>query len=98
MKIKINETLLGVDGVQPLQGEQGRNLTLKDICISSVLTPMQDDTQEQKFKKWEIFKRLRDADAIVELSAEEISIIKKAMGKLSPPLVMGQCFELLETN
>lgn len=91
MKIKINENLKGIDGenIVPV-------MTLKNVCITSILTPVEGDDEKKKFEKYEIFKKLRDAKEEVTLTAEEITVIKKGIGKLQPPLIMGQCFELLE--
>jgi hypothetical protein len=98
MKIKINETLKGIDGVEILKGDKGHALTLKDICVNSVLTPIQEDDDRKKFEKYEIFKKVRDAKDFVELTVEEIALTKKAIGKIQPPLIMGQCYEMLENN
>jgi len=91
MKIKINTQLTGAEGklIDPA-------LTLKEVCINSILTPIQEDKEKTKLDKYDIFKKLRDAKIEVELKAEEIVVIKKAIGLLQPPLIMGQCFEMLE--
>ena len=96
MKVKINEKIKGLDGVETLKGEKNRDLLLRDICINALLTPDQQDDEKKKWEKYEIFKKIRDSKSDVELKAEEITTIKKAIGKLSPPLIMGQCFELIE--
>lgn len=95
MKIKINVQLKGVDGISAI-GDTENPMTLKDVCVSSILTPVADDSEKGKFEKWEIFKKLRDAKEEVTLTAEEITVIKKGIGKFQPPLILGQCFELLE--
>jgi hypothetical protein len=95
MKIKINECLKGVDGVSPIV-EKEIVLTLKEVCIAAVLTPMEGEDQKKKFEKWEIYKKLRDSVETVELSVEEISAIKASIGKFYPPLILGQSFEMLE--
>jgi hypothetical protein len=96
MKVKLGTALKGIDGVEDLKGDKGRPLTIKDIITNSVLTPIQDDDEKKKFEKWEIFKKVRDAKAEVDLSIEQIAVVKKVIGKLQPPLIMGQCFEMLE--
>jgi hypothetical protein len=61
-----------------------------------VLTFIQDDTQEDKLKKYIIFKKIRDAKDEVELSLQELTLIKKCIGRINPPLIMGQAFEMLD--
>jgi len=95
MKVKISTVLLGIQG-EELKAEGGHKLLLKDIMINAILTPIQDDKEQQKWLKYEIFKKIRDAKDIVELTVEDVSLIKKAIGKLSPPLIYGQCVELIE--
>jgi hypothetical protein len=97
MKVKINEKIKGIDGVQPVISPDTKvELTLRDVCVSSILTPMQDDDQKSKYEKYELFKKLRDAKVEVELTAAEIVLIQKCIGKFQPALILGQCFEMLE--
>jgi hypothetical protein len=96
MKVKLGTALKGIDGVEDLKGDKGRPLSIKDIIVNSVLTPMQDDDEKKKFEKYEIFKKVRDAKADVDLTIEQIALVKKSVGKIQPPLIMGQCFEILE--
>jgi len=101
MKMNINQKLLGVDGVEALKGDKGMPLLLKDICITALLTPNQQDAEKVKWDKYEVFKKLRDAvkegDEIwVELRSEEITMLKQAVGKTQTPLIMGQIWEMLE--
>ena len=103
MKMNINQKLLGVDGVEALKGDKGMPLLLKDICITALLTPNQQDVERVKWDKYEVFKKLRDAvkegDEIwVELKSEEITMIKQAVGKTQTPLIMGQIWEMLEAG
>ncbi len=74
MKVKINQTLTGLDGVEVLKGEKNRPLLLKDIMINSILTPVENEDDKKKYEKWEIFKKLRDAQDEVELSIEEVVV------------------------
>lgn len=96
MKVKLNEELKSVDGIEPLKGDKGRALTFKDICVNAVLTPADGEDEKKKYERWELFKKIRDAHDEVMLSVEEVSLIKKAIGRINPPLVMGQCWDLLE--
>ena len=95
MKVKVNNQLNDVEG-KPLQGDKSKTLTMRDVCINSLLTPVQGDDEKIKWEKYEIFKKLRDATDEVELKLEELSLLKKAVGKLQPPLLMGQIWEMLE--
>ncbi|NLH51823.1 MAG: hypothetical protein GX459_03130 [Bacteroidales bacterium] len=97
MKVKVNQELKDVKDL-PIKKSEGGNLTLKDVIITSVLSPMQGDDQKVKFDKYEIYKKVKDdyVGGEVELTAEEITLIKKCIGQLQPPLILGQAFEILE--
>jgi hypothetical protein len=107
MKIKINQKLFNVDGLTPISAD-GKELTLKDVCINAMLTPVAPTYSEQgtmtkkgdddktKYEKWDMFKKLRDAKEDVELKSEEITFLKKWIGEFQPQLIYGQCYDLLE--
>ena len=103
MKVNVNQKLLGVDGVEPLKGQDGRPLLLKDVCVTALLTPNQQDDEKKKWDKYEVFKKVRDGvkeeeEINVELKSEEITLIKQAVGKTQTPLIMGQIWEMLEAG
>jgi hypothetical protein len=96
MKIKINQNLVGIDNLPIL--DNGKVLTLRDVSVAAVLTPVQEDDSKKKMNKYLIFKKIADAHETVELTAEEITIIKEASGKIHPPLIYGQLCEMLEKS
>jgi hypothetical protein len=96
MKVKINQQLKGADD-KPLQSEKGQPITFKDIAVHSILSPIQGDDEKKKYEKYEIYRKMRDAKGDeVELKTEELNILKQAIGKVQPPLVMGQCWDMIE--
>lgn len=97
MKLKINQQLRDVEG-NILKGEKERPLTMRDVCINSLLTPVQGDDEKAKWEKYEIFKSMRDSKEEVDLKIEQITILKKAVGKVQPPLLMGQIWDMLENK
>lgn len=98
MKIKLNTTLKGIDGILVLDDPDfpGKKLTLKSKIMTSLLASRPDESDKEKLERYDIFKKVRDAPAEIDLKAEEIVIIKKAIGRIQPPLILGQCFELLD--
>ena len=95
MKIKINQKLKDSDDKDIIIGNRPA-MTLRDVIVSSILNPAEKETQEQKYEKYSLFKKLKDAKDEVELKIEDIALIKKAIGEIQPPLVLGQCWDLLE--
>ena len=97
MKIKILTKLFNVDD-KTIKGPDTKDLTVKDVCINALLSPKMDDSEKVKWDKYELYKRLKTAKDVVELSAEEIVLLKQAIGKTQPPLIMGQAWEVLESK
>jgi len=96
MKLKINQELKDAEGKAIITGPNKPHLYLKDICISSILQPVQGEDEKTKWAKYEIFKKIRDAKTEVDLITEEIAVIKKAISHFQPVLIMGQSFEMIE--
>jgi len=94
MKIKLNEVLKDIDGKTSLK-LQNKVMTLKDVSIQAILTPGKDERPEQKYKNYEIFRKLSEGGEI-DLSVEDISYLKRKIGELFPPLIMGQAWDILE--
>ena len=83
MKFEINTTLKGIKD-EPLQ------LTVKDVIIQSLLSPVNEDKQEEKWHKYEVYKKVKEALDEVELKTEDVTLIKKMIGRFQPPLILGQ--------
>ena len=98
MKVKINQKIMGVDGITPLSNIDKKNtdLTLKDVCINSLLSPVQGEDRKKKIAKYEVYEKLRDAKIEVELTIEDLALIKECNGIFQPQLLLGQCDRMLE--
>jgi hypothetical protein len=103
MKIKIDDSLMDLTGKNPIvipaiEKEPERRIKLKDIMIRAMLTPDREDDDKKKWQKYEIYKKLLKEKTEVDLTIEELALIKKFIGKYESQLIMGQCWELLEQN
>lgn len=96
-KVDLNEKFVTLRG-EPLieRSEDGSesNVTLKAVCVHALLAQSQD-TPAQKFKNYRLANRIQDADEI-ELTAEEVTELKQMIGKLFPPLYVGNAWLLLD--
>ena len=95
MKTNLNQEILDAEGKSIVSGPRPQ-LFLRDVCINAVLTPVQTDKPEDKWKKYEIFKKLQSKSNEIDLPIEDIALIKRCVGLINPPLIMGQAFEMLE--
>lgn len=98
MKIKVDHVLKNQKGETLVDPDTNEQVILKDICSNALLTPVQEDKEKEKLQKWDLFKKIRDTDnaGVIEVTAEELTVIKRSIGQLFTPLIVGQCFDLLE--
>jgi len=98
MKVKLKQKIFGVDGIKALPNQETEcDMTLKDVCINAILQPEKDDTEKQKYEAYELFIKLRDCKtAEIELTTEEIVKLKKKIGGVYIPLILGQAWDYLE--
>jgi len=98
MKFNVNEVLKALNG-QTLKDVDANgesiDATLKTAIVNALLAPVQKESGVDKVKKYELATRVYKNDE-VELTAEEISLIKKCVGENFAPIVVGQVFNILE--
>jgi hypothetical protein len=93
--------LMNLEGNQ-LEDQPGRAFRLADACVNALLfnhTDEQGLSGEEKLKRFQLAKRIQQAKTIegtTEVTAEEISLIKKLVAKLYGPVVLGPTYEALE--
>ena len=71
------------------------NATVKVALVNAILSPVQGEKGVDKVKKYELAKKVYEADE-VDLNEDEIKIIKERVGELYAPIIVGQIFELLK--
>jgi len=96
MEINIGYIVKQIDGIAPIVIDEGKELSVKDICINALLTASSNDNGDAKFNDYELFKRIKESGDVVDLSAEEVVRIKTKVGEIYQPLVVGQVYEILE--
>lgn len=74
--------------------------TLGAVCISALMGVYQDEQSlsgEDKFKRYKLAERI-NAGGILEVSAEDIALLKKLIGKNWSAAVVGPAYEALERD
>lgn len=98
MKIDFNQELKALDGTA-LPGPEGKNkTTLKDISCHGLLAAFDDERNlsgEEKCKRYVLATWIYANDDL-DLTVEDIALIKKLIGKGFTAIVVGQAFEMLE--
>lgn len=73
--------------------------TLQRACVKALLSETQESQKESiesKMERSRLADRIYDADGDIEVSAEEIALIKKKMNEIYGALVVGQAYRMLE--
>lgn len=103
MKIETEVVLKNLDGEElkdaSVKGES-TNVTLKICLINALLSPLGQGKTEagtEKLKKFNLAKKIND-NKEVDLSADDIVLLKNRVGEVYPPLIVGQVYELLGEN
>ena len=79
--------------------------TLRTACVN-VLTMREVDDRgkakeisgKDKVKRYELAKRIYHSKELVDLQAEEIALLKELVGRIYPPITVGQAFEILDPH
>ena len=78
-------------------GKKKEAVILGNLCKSALLQANEDDKADEKVTRFELSLRLAMAEGPeLDLEAEDITLIKKLVGKMYAPLVVGQVYRLLE--
>ncbi len=101
MKIKTNVKLRSFDG-EVLKDNDGKgnviDATLKNAIVNALLAPLGQGKAEigtDKVKKFDLAQQIYNNDE-VELTVEEVTLIKERVGEVFGAIVVGQVFNLLE--
>lgn len=72
--------------------------TLRECAIEALLTSYADEKPDgiESAKRYALFQKI-DVDGEIDISSEDISLIKTLVGKRYPPLVVGQFYQLIES-
>jgi len=101
MKIDFTQTLKTMSGeVMKDMDEKNEavDATLKMAVVNALLAPQKEqESGVDKIKKYELAKMVFKAEGEVDVTAEDITLIKKAVEKAFPsPIIVGQVNEMLE--
>ena len=78
-----------------------RALFLGSAAMNGLVMQFQDEhglSGEEKLKRWELALRIKRATGPIEVSAEEVTMIKKVIAKAYAAIVSGQAWQMLEGN
>jgi len=96
MKLDVTHTIKALDG-SPIKDDQDRDLTLKAVLVNALLTQGDEKLSgEEKYKRYTLSKKIYECGGEVDLAVEEVAQLKRLVGDLYPPIIVGQVFDILE--
>ena len=96
MNVDFSQTLTGLKG-EPVKDPTGAPVKLALVCYNAVKALYKDEeglSGEEKYKRAKLAQKLDETN--VELTAEDISMIKKLVGKAYEPEIVAATWDLLE--
>lgn len=96
MKIDFDAVLLDLKGEIMKDGDAP--VSLKTVAVNALFAPFPDEREidgTEKAKRFNLGLRI-DVGGEVEVSAEEVSLVKKLIGKAYPVLIVGRAYQLIE--
>lgn len=96
MKYQLTTQLANLDG-SPIKGPSGETITFRTVCVAC-LVQAGDKTGEDKFAAFKLAVKIETAKEYVELTAEEVTRLKRLIGESMPVMIVGRMYELLEQS
>ena len=99
MKINLDFKFKKLNGEWFHRPEDSEDLSLRTVCVEALLGNYQDERIEgaEKLLRYKLAMKIFHAGDEVELSAEEIVLVKKLIAKMFSVLVTGQAWEYIES-
>lgn len=94
MKYQLATTLLNLDG-SPIKSPSGEVVTCKTVCVAC-LVQAGDKATEDKVAAFKLAVKLETAQNEVDLTAEEVTRLKRLVGESMPVVIVGRVHEILE--
>ena len=79
--------------------------TLRKACTNVLVMREVDEkgrpkqlTGKEKVERYELAKKIHHSKGLVDLTVEEIALLKELVGRIYPPITVGQAFEILDPH
>jgi len=104
MEINLNYAFKNLDGTEitgpPKEGEKkGEVFFLKTACENALLGMYQDEQKlsgSEKAKRYALAMEIHKSNGKVDLSVDDLKLLKDLIAKNGGPLIVGQAYEILD--
>lgn len=98
MKVDFNIPLNQLNGEPLVNAKNGAAITLREISVEALLAMYNDETAlppSEKVTRYDIAEKISKSNGHADLTPEELTEVRKLVGKLYSPLIVGQAYRLL---
>lgn len=91
--------LTHLDGTPIKDGD--KQATLTTVALTALLASYEDEralTGKEKAERYQLALKINKRPAEVDITAEQLTMLKSLIGKAFGPLVVGQVYDLLEND
>lgn len=99
MKIDFSIILQDPDNYdEQAKDQKGSFVTLGTIARTALNVELKDESRsgEDKYAAYKLANKIRTAKGLVDLKVDQVTLIKKRIGKAYPAAISGQCWDLLD--
>ncbi len=103
MKIKLNYVFKTLDGIAIKN--QGKDFTFRQVCENALLIepvnpqtgrPMKLIDGNEKIRRYSLALQIHNAKSEVDLSIDDIKLLKDLIADMGSPLIVGQAWNILD--
>lgn len=98
IEINFQTPIVDYDG-QPVKDDTGKTTTLGRVAMISLGSRYQEDTNastDEIYKRGQLAAKVYEAKAPVDLTVEEVALIKRFIAKSQSPLIVAKVFPMLD--
>jgi len=97
MVLDVTKVLVNIAGesLKESVNDVAVDVILRTVVVNALLSPVEKDTGMKKMEKEELARKIYQNDS-VDLTIEQVKLIKDRIGEMYAPIVVGQCWRLLE--
>jgi len=96
MKVNFSQPLKDLEG-NTLNNEKGKGVFLNTVCANALIASPENNKVDgvEKVKRYELAKKIMGGGDI-DVSVEELALIKELLGTSYGVLVVGQAYKMLD--
>jgi len=104
MELNLNQALKNLDGtdiISPPEKDEkkGKPFLLKTACANALLGAYRGEENlsgADKTKRYHLATEIFKSNGAVDLSIDDIKLLKDLIAKMASPLIVGQAFDILD--